>query len=303
MDLLPTSAGESSSGPEPARPTTPTGALTVTWLGHSSVVIDIDDVRLITDPLLRRHAGPLRRRGRAPHVADWTDPNAVLLSHLHHDHAEVASLRMLPPVPILTSVANAGWLNRKGLAGRGLGAHEWVDVTDRVRVRLTPAEHHSRPMPHRPNDANGHLVRGTRHTVWAVGDTSVYEHMADVPTWLGAPLDLILVPIGGWAPRLSAGHMGPEQAAEAVRRSGARYAVPVHYGTLHPPAMQRAGGGTRPRRPVGSGDTGLAWMDRPLADFVEVLPQIAPACQLVALSPGQSWVMPEGSQAGVPTCQ
>ena len=75
----------------------------VTWLGHSTVVLDIDGVRIVADPLLRRHAGVLRRRGREPDRTAWTGADAVLLSHLHHDHAEVRSLRLLDGAPVLTS--------------------------------------------------------------------------------------------------------------------------------------------------------------------------------------------------------
>ena len=87
----------------------------VTWLGHSTVVLDIDGVRIVADPMLRRPAGVLRRRGRKPERAAWTGADAVLLSHLHHDHAEVRSLRLLEDAPILTAPENAEWATRKGL--------------------------------------------------------------------------------------------------------------------------------------------------------------------------------------------
>src|SRR5262245_16667235 len=87
--------------------------LALTWLGHSTVVIEIGDARLVTDPLLHRHAPPLRRRGSKPDRAAWADADAVLLSHLHHDHAELRSLRLLEPAPIVTARANAEWLRAK----------------------------------------------------------------------------------------------------------------------------------------------------------------------------------------------
>ena len=72
--------------------------------------------------MLRRHAGVLRRRGRKPERAAWTGADAVLLSHLHHDHAEVRSLRLLEDAPVLTAPENAEWATRKGLVGTGAGA-------------------------------------------------------------------------------------------------------------------------------------------------------------------------------------
>ena len=115
--------------------------LRVAWLGHSTVVLDLGGVRLVTDPLLRRHNGPLRRRGPAPDRRCWAGADAVLLSHLHHDHAELASLRMLAGVPVVTGAANAAWLRRHRLAGVDPG-DGWYDAGGGVSVRLVHAVHH-----------------------------------------------------------------------------------------------------------------------------------------------------------------
>ena len=96
------------------------------------------------------------------------------------------------------------------------------------------ADHEARPMPHRPNGATGMLLRGGGVVVWFAGDTSLHPDMALLPELAGAPVDLALLPVGGWGPRLSPGHMGPVEAADATARSGARHVIPIHYGTLHP---------------------------------------------------------------------
>ncbi|MGF9764749.1 MBL fold metallo-hydrolase [Microvirga sp. 0TCS3.31] len=249
--------------------------ITVTWLGHATVVVDMDGVRIVSDPLLRRHNGILRRRGVVPEGAAWAGADAVLLSHLHHDHAEVGSLRMLEGVPVLTAPENAVWVSKKGLAGRGLGEGEWAPVgpAGDVTVRLVPAVHHSRPMPHRPNAANGHLVRGPSGVVWLAGDTDLYPEMAVQPQLAGSPVDVAVVPIGGWGPRLSPGHMGPKQAATACRIVAARSAVPVHWQTLHVPVAGRF-----PR----------GWMDLAGPRFVEELTHEAPSCRPFVLDIGSS---------------
>ena len=181
--------------------------------------MDLDGVRIVADPLLRRNDGILRRRGVQPSRPAWADADAVLLSHLHTDHAEVPSLKLFPGVPVLTAPANAVWVNRKGLDGRGLADDEWfpLGADGRVEVRLVRAVHHSRPMPHRPNAANGHLVRGPSGVAWLAGDTDLYDDMEALPELAGAPIDISLVPVGGWGPRLSPGHMGPKEAAVACR--------------------------------------------------------------------------------------
>jgi L-ascorbate metabolism protein UlaG (beta-lactamase superfamily) len=258
--------------------------ITLTWLGHATVVLDMDGVRIVADPLLRRHNGVLRRRGDRPQDRAWKGARAVLLSHLHHDHAEVASLRMLGRVPVVTAVENAAWVVRKGLSARGLAEDEWMSVDGAdgadgaVDVRLVPAIHHSRPMPHRPNAANGHLVRGPSGVVWIAGDTDLFPDMADLADMAGAPVDLAVVPIGGWGPKLSPGHMGPVQAARACHLSGARWAVPVHWKTLHVPA-----GRMFPR----------GWMDSAGPRYEEAMAREAPSCRPVVLDIGGMLTLPE----------
>lgn len=255
-------------------------AIDVTWLGHATAVVDLDGVRIVTDPLLRRNNGILRRRGGRPSRPAWDGADAVLLSHLHHDHAEVASLKLFPGVPVLTAPDNATWVRRKGLEGRGLANDEWFPVGGadrRVEVRLVPAIHHSRPMPHRPNAANGHLVRGPSGIVWLAGDTDLYPEMESLPDLAGGAIDVALVPVGGWGPRLSPGHMGPEEAAVACRLSGARSAIPVHWKTLHVPAGEMV-----PR----------GWMDVAGPRFVEALAREAPGCRAVELDVGGSVSLP-----------
>lgn len=253
-------------------------AASVTWLGHASVVLDVDGVRLLTDPLLREHAGLLRRRGAAPDRTSWRDPDAVLLSHLHHDHAEIGSLKLIGRAPVVALPANAHWLRRHGIPG-GVGLPEgtwWTVPTARwsgaVQVRAIPAVHGERPMPHRPNAACGFVVRAGDLHVWFAGDTGPHPAMAAVPGLLGGRVDLALVPVGGWGPRLSGGHLDPVQAARACALVGARAAIPVHWGTLHAPASRRL--------PPG-------WMDRAGPAFAAAARHEAPECRVLLLAPGE----------------
>jgi L-ascorbate metabolism protein UlaG (beta-lactamase superfamily) len=262
-----------SNTPDAERP------LHLTWVGHSTVRIDLGDSRLLTDPLLLRHNGPLRRRAPRPLPEHWRGVDAVLLSHLHHDHAELRSLRLMPGVPVLTGAGNAQWLRKHGVQGRE--AEEWTQVGT-TQVRLVTAVHHSRPMPHRPNDAHGHLVRTPSTTLWAAGDTSLYAGMVDLPGLAEVDrLDVVLVPIGGWGPRLSEGHMGPEEAAEACARTKARYALAVHWGTLHAPFTRWVSD----------------WFERPLDAFAAAVAVRAPGCEVVRIGPGETWSLPREARA------
>jgi L-ascorbate metabolism protein UlaG (beta-lactamase superfamily) len=153
----------------------------------------------------------------------------------------------------------------------------WTPVGSGVQIRQVPAEHRSRPMPHRPNDANGQLVRGPSGTVWIAGDTGLFPEMAALPAMAAGPIDVALVPVWGWGPRLSAGHLTPETAARAVAMSGARFALPVHWGTLHPPFVTHFA---------------RSWLERPGHRFAVAVADQAPGCTAVVLAPGESWVAP-----------
>jgi len=269
-------------------------ATVVRWLGHASVVIDLElaelvdrgavreqvtrRVRLLTDPLLRRHAGLLRRRGAAPRRESWADADAVLLSHLHHDHAELGSLELVAGVPVLAPPANAHWLVRHGVPSVPVTQADWWTVpgTD-VRVRPVPAVHGHRPMPHRPNAAVGYVIDAPGMRVWFAGDTAPFPQLVDLPTLAGGPIDLALVPVGGWGPRLSGGHMDPVQAADAVATVGAAAAVPVHWGTLHAPVSRRL--------PPG-------WMDTAGPAFAAAVARRAPGCAVHVLTPGEALRLP-----------
>jgi L-ascorbate metabolism protein UlaG (beta-lactamase superfamily) len=134
-------------------------------------------------------------------------------------------------------------------------------------------------MPHRPNAAHGHLVTGDWGVIWVAGDTALFPGMALLADLADAAVDLAIVPVGGWGPRLSPGHLGPVEAATACRLSGARWAVPVHWKTLHLPA-----GRAWPR----------GWMDAAGPRFEAALPQEAPGCRAVAMEVGSTVAFPPG---------
>ncbi|MBT0995782.1 MBL fold metallo-hydrolase [Cellulomonas sp. DKR-3] len=263
--------------------------LTVRWLGHASVVLDLPardeagrarSVRVLTDPLLRRHAGLLRRRGAAPRREDWTGADVALVSHLHHDHAELGSLELLAGVPVVSAPANAHWLRAHGVAGVGVaeGTGWTVPGTD-VRVVPVAAVHGDRPMPHRPNAAVGFVLVAGDLRVWFAGDTAPYAGMAHLTEVAGGPVDLALLPVGGWGPRLSGGHMDPVQAARVVATVGARWAVPVHWGTLHAPVSRHL--------PPG-------WMNAAGPAFAAAVQREDVACGVHVLAPGGAVTLPVG---------
>jgi L-ascorbate metabolism protein UlaG (beta-lactamase superfamily) len=226
--------------------------LRLTWLGHSSVLVETGGRTVVADPLLRPRIGALRRVEAMPDAATALlsrGVDAVLLSHLHHDHCDLPTLRALR-APVIVAPPGAGtWLARQGLAGvTELVPGECLDLDGGVRIVATPAEHLGRRAPLGPTAMSvGHLVEGPGsgagrdgRTAWLAGDTGLFAGMAGlVGLARSGRIDVAAVPVWGWGPNLGAGHLDPDRAAQAVLRVGVRRAVPVHWGTLHPAFLRR----------------------------------------------------------------
>ncbi|MFE9202477.1 MBL fold metallo-hydrolase [Micromonospora sp. NPDC007230] len=246
----------------------------LTWCGHSTVWIEDSGIRLLTDPLLRDRLAHLRRR-RGPTPRLPSAPDAVLVSHLHADHLDFASLRRLPEHTTLVVPAGAARLVRRALGAAAAGRCTELAVGDRltiggVGVAAVPAAHHAGRGPwsrHRAT-AVGYLIEGRART-WFAGDTGLFDEMADL-----GPLDLALIPVGGWGPTLGPGHLDPTGAAEAVRRAAPAWAVPIHFGTFWPVGCDRI----RADRFARPGD-----------DFARQVETVSPATRVRVLRPGESF--------------
>ncbi len=239
-----------------------TGAMTdlaVTWWGHSSATVELGGLRVAVDPLLADRLAHLRRRGTTP-PETACDADLVLVSHMHHDHLHLPSLRRFGPDVTLVAPRGAGKLLARLGAAEVLtvGPGDEVEVRG-ARVQVLPATHPGgrRPMARGDGVALGFRVAAAGRSCWYPGDTGLRDDMADV-----AAVDLALVPVGGWGPTLPATHLSPETAAEAVRRVGAGYAVPVHWGTFWPVGLERVAPGNHERRFVSPGRRFAAALDR-----------------------------------------
>jgi L-ascorbate metabolism protein UlaG (beta-lactamase superfamily) len=249
----------------------------VTWWGHSTVAIEDRGVRLLTDPVLRSRLGHLRRRrGRTPALEE-VRPDAVLISHLHADHLDVVSLRRLGgSSPLIVPRGSAAFLRRvdANLARRCEEVAEGEQVKiGGVEVRAVPANHADARSPwsrHRA-PALGYTVHGER-TAWFAGDTALFDEMGAL-----GPLDLALIPVGGWGPTLGPGHLDPVAAAEAARRSAPGWAVPIHFGTFWPIGCERI----RPDRFHAPGEL-----------FAALVAKAAPHVQVRVLQPGDTLESP-----------
>ncbi|GIF97194.1 MBL fold metallo-hydrolase [Catellatospora citrea] len=202
------------------------------FLGHSTVLLDLDGVRVLTDPVLRRRLTFLHRVVAPVSPGDHSDVDVVVLSHLHHDHCDLRSLALLGrDVRVIAPDGARDFLRWHGFQQvvtlKAGDSHPIGAVT----VTATPAVHDGRREPFGPRAAAvGYLIGSGRTAVYFAGDTDLFPGMRD----LCPDLDLALIPVWGWGPNLGPGHLNPQRAAEAVARLRPRRAVPVHWGTLFP---------------------------------------------------------------------
>ena len=216
---------------------TAAASLATTFVGHSTVLIEVDGARILTDPLLRLRVGALIRHSPLPPASVYRDLDAVVISHAHLDHLDVRSLRLIDKdTPVLASRATQRLIKRLGFADvTEMEAGESRDI-GRLRLTATPAVHGITRHPMAaPGNSLGYLVQGRLKACFA-GDTGLFDEMAG----LADDLDLALLPVGGWGPRLPEGHLNPLTAAKALRLLRPAVAAPIHWGTLYPPWLPPA---------------------------------------------------------------
>lgn len=237
----------------------------LTWLGHSTVLVELGGERLLTDPALRGRVFHLRRHGQAPGAPESID--AVLLSHLHFDHLDLPSLRMLEPRPRLVCPTGSGsFLARAGFPDAvELAPGESVALGG-VRVTATPADHRGTRRPGGPAVRPLGFVLSEERSIYFAGDTDLFDEMAGL-----GPVDVALLPVAGYSPKLGPGHLDAHRAAQAAALIRPRVAVPIHWGTFHPVTK--------------SPDD---WFTRPPADFAAQVAELAPEVDVRVLSPGES---------------
>jgi L-ascorbate metabolism protein UlaG (beta-lactamase superfamily) len=249
----------------------PTSRLpSLTFLGHATVLLEIAGMRILTDPLVFERLLILRRTATRLDPALHRDIDAVLISHLHIDHLHIRSLLEVGRGTRVIMPAGGERL----LTGHGFTRVEGVRPGDvlsvgPVRVTVTFADHDGRRPPLGPAGPPLGFVLEEGHTkVYFAGDTDIFPGMTD----LAPGLDVAMLPVWGWGPRLGHGHMNPRRAAEALRLLAPRYAVPIHWGTLWPYGLGRVVPGR---------------LTDPPREFARFARRYAPGVQVLLTPPGQ----------------
>jgi L-ascorbate metabolism protein UlaG (beta-lactamase superfamily) len=227
----------------------PRTGLRATWLGHSTVLLEIDGVCLLTDPVWGDRASPVaiagpRRFQPVPvSLADLPPLDAVLVSHDHYDHLDYTTMLELSKsdVPFITSLGVGAHLESWGIAERRIYELDWWESFDvrGVRVTAAPSQHFSgRTLGSRNATLwSSFALRSERHSVFFSGDTGLTTEYQSISEKLG-PFELVMLEVGAFHPAWGDIHLGPENALEALSLLGGGAFLPIHWGTfnlaLHP---------------------------------------------------------------------
>ncbi|GGB41246.1 membrane protein [Sphingomonas metalli] len=232
----------------PAKPEARVDGLRVTMVGHAALLVQAAGVNLLTDPVWSERASPFRfagpRRVTAPGIAfdDLPPIDAVLLSHCHYDHCDVATLRRLHDrdAPLMAMPLGNDAIVRAAIPGARCVTGDWwerLPLADRISSTLTPAYHWANRWPSDVRMAlwSGHWLDTPAGRIWFVGDTGYGDGaiFGEIHARLGAP-DVALIPIGAYEPRwfMAAQHVNPAEAVRILREVDAGHALGIHWGTF-----------------------------------------------------------------------
>ena len=208
------------------------GPVAFRFIGHATVLIDFAGFRVLTDPFLRGRLGPLERHGPEPDIKAIGDVDAVLISHGHRDHFDLASLRALHGRPTIIVPRGLGAIADRQVPGDvvelSAGERRTIGGVGGIGIEAVPARHWISPGAARAQPV-GYRIDGDLRVYFA-GDTGRLPAMRD----LAGTVDVALLPVWTWGPHLGPGHLGPRSAAEALTDIRPSVAVPVHWGTLYP---------------------------------------------------------------------
>ncbi len=221
----------------------PATGLRLTWFGHSSTLIELDGVRLLTDPQWSERASPSQligpKRFHPPPVplAALGHLDAVLLSHDHYDHLDMATVKALAStgvrflVPLGVGAHLAAW---HVPAAQITELDWWQDAAfpGGVRAISVPARHFSgRGLSGNPTLWTSWTLVGPQHRVFYSGDTGLHDQLATIADRLG-PFDVAMLEIGQYHPSWGDIHLGPLGALEALSRLRVKTLLPIHWSTF-----------------------------------------------------------------------
>jgi L-ascorbate metabolism protein UlaG (beta-lactamase superfamily) len=219
------------------------GRVRVTWVNHATMLVQMDGVNILTDPIWSMRcspfsfAGPKRHRPPGLRFDDLPPIDAVLVSHNHYDHLDIATLRRLGGARIFTPLGNSALMARHGVKyATDLDWWQTARVSDRVTVTLVPSQHFcARALSDRNATLwGGFVISGPSGNAYFAGDTGWGRHFAQIGERFGS-MRVAMLPIGAYLPRwfMKPAHISPAEAVDAHAALGARTSIAMHYGTFN----------------------------------------------------------------------
>lgn len=254
-----------ASDPRAAWATAPGSGLRATWLGHSTTLLEIDGLRILTDPVWGHRCSPLKHLGPARFqpvpvaIAQLPDVDAIVVSHDHYDHLDWPTMQAFAAarMPIIVPLGVGEHLESWGIASSRIRELDWWEETTirpmaggsaedrhgpgtapagdrKLVVTSTPSQHFSgRKFNTRHTTLwTSYVLAGARHKVFFSGDTGLTDEFEQVRQRLG-PLDLTMLEVGAHHPSWGHIHLGPENAMKAFRMLGGGTLLPIHWGTFN----------------------------------------------------------------------
>ncbi len=225
-----------------------------TWLGHSTVLLELDGARVLTDPVWGERVSPVsfagpRRFHPAPVAIEQLPPlDAILVSHDHFDHLDTPTIRALARTgtPFVTSLGVGAHLEAWGVAPERITELDWwqTATVGRLTFHAAPARHFSgRGLGSNATLWSSWVIESDRRRVFFSGDTGLTPEFETIGQRLG-PFDLVMLEVGAYHPAWGAIHLGPDNAVKAHAMLGGGTLLPVHWGT----SRSRCTHGTIPPR-------------------------------------------------------
>ncbi len=223
--------------------TPPKRGLRVTWLGHSTLLVEIDGKRILTDPVWGERASPVTwagpKRFHAPPLPfeELPEIDAIVISHDHYDHLDYPTVLRLvdSDVPFFVPLGVGAHLEYWGVPPHRIHELDWWQEAELGTHRLVsvPSRHFSgRSLRDRDQTLwTGWAIVGPKHRAYFSGDTSFFPAMAQIGERYG-PFDVTMIESGAYNQLWADVHVGPEQAVEAHRLLRGRVLIPVHWGTF-----------------------------------------------------------------------
>ena len=227
----------------------PLQGLRVTWMGHSSLLIEIDGHRILTDPVWSERAslvsfvGPKRFYGPPLALEDLPPLDAVLISHDHYDHLDRATIEKLAATSTtrqaswICSLGVGRYLESWGVARPRITELNWgdvVSVTEHLQITATPTRHFSGRSLWGRNETlwSSFVIRGNQHNIFFGADSGFFPGFRQIGDVYG-PFDLTMLEIGAYGEDWPDIHMGPIKAAEAHTQLQGKLLLPIHWGLFN----------------------------------------------------------------------